>query len=85
MAQSTKAEIFTSGESQAVRIPEEFRFADGEVYIRRDERNGDLILSKRRRSMREILEALDELDIPEDFLSPAERASAQIHQEREEF
>ena len=40
------AKLFAIGGSQAVRLPAEFRF-DGitEVYIRRDEATGDVILS----------------------------------------
>lgn len=32
----TKAKVFTTGRSQAVRIPKAFRFATDEVYIERD-------------------------------------------------
>jgi len=42
-----KARLFTNGGSQAVRLPAEFRFDDKEVYIRRDENTGDVILSKK--------------------------------------
>ena len=47
MQQST-AKLFATGGSQAVRLPAEFRF-DGttEVYIRRDDATGDVILSTR--------------------------------------
>lgn len=31
----TKAKIFKSGNSQAVRLPKEFQFEDKEVYIKR--------------------------------------------------
>lgn len=82
MAQRAKAKVFMSGRSQAVRIPAEFRFVTKEVYIRRDPKNGDVILSQSPRSLKEILDALHQLDIPEGFLSPAERASAQVPQER---
>ncbi len=77
MAQLEKAKVFMSGRSQAVRIPAEFRFSSNEVYIRRDAKNGDVILSQSPGSLQEILAALHKLSIPEDFLSPAERAHAQ--------
>ena len=76
MTQRTKAKVFTTGRSQAVRIPAEYRFSGKEVYIRRDEQNGDVILSRAPGSLEEILAALHQLDIPDDFLSPAERADA---------
>ncbi|MDH5286235.1 MAG: AbrB/MazE/SpoVT family DNA-binding domain-containing protein [Betaproteobacteria bacterium] len=40
-----KARLFANGGSQAVRLPAEFRFDAQEVYIRRDEVTGDVILS----------------------------------------
>lgn len=85
MAQLEKAKVFMSGRSQAVRIPAHFRFPNSEVYIRRDPKNGDVILSQSPGSLREILDALHKLDIPQDLLSPAERAHAQVPQERAEL
>lgn len=85
MAQLEKAKVFMSGRSQAVRIPAQFRFPSSEVYIRRDPKNGDVILSQSSGSLREILDALHRLDIPDDFLSTAERAHAQEPQERSEL
>ncbi|HEY7304692.1 MAG TPA: AbrB/MazE/SpoVT family DNA-binding domain-containing protein [Bryobacteraceae bacterium] len=41
------ARIFNNGGSQAVRLPAEFRFEGDEVFVRRDERSGDVILSKK--------------------------------------
>lgn len=41
------ARLFTNGGSQAVRLPAEFRFDVDQVYVRRDERTGDVILSTR--------------------------------------
>ena len=73
MAKRTKAKVFMSGRSQAVRIPAEFRFSSSEVYIRRDARNGDIILSQIPGSLQEILKALDQLGVPKDFLSASER------------
>lgn len=36
-----KAKIFKNGQSQAVRLPHEYRFQDKEVYIKRE---GNLIM-----------------------------------------
>jgi len=44
---SKTAKLFTNGGSQAVRLPVEFRFDGDEVYIRRDPRTGNVILSAR--------------------------------------
>jgi antitoxin VapB len=42
-----QAKLFASGGSQAVRLPAEFRFSGDQVYVRRDRRTGDVILSSR--------------------------------------
>lgn len=73
MAQLEKARVFMSGRSQAVRIPAQFRFASDEVYIRRDAKNGDVILSQSPGTLQEIFAALDQLGVPDDFLSPSDR------------
>ncbi|MEY2343168.1 antitoxin [Acidithiobacillus sp. IBUN Pt1247-S3] len=67
------AKIFTTGRSQAVRLPLEYRFDAKEVYIRRDAVTGDVILSRRPGSW-EAFFALDATtDVPEDFMSESDR------------
>lgn len=84
MAQLEKAKVFMSGRSQAVRIPAEFRFSSNEVYIRRDPKNGDLILSQAPGGWEDIFAALDKAGVPEDFLTPQDRAQVPS-QERPEL
>ncbi len=74
MAQLEKAKVFMSGRSQAVRIPAGFRFSSNEVYIRRDAKSGDLVLSQAPGSWEEIFAALDNVGVPDDFLTPSDRA-----------
>lgn len=65
------AKVFMSGRSQAVRLPKAFRFDCDEVYIRRDELTGNIILSKKPSSLDDffaLLEELEPTDIPDDFL-----------------
>ena len=62
------AKLFQNGRSQAVRLPAEFRFAQSEVYIRRDPASGDVVLSKHPGDWREFLALIATLDIPRDFL-----------------
>ena len=72
------AKIFKNGRSQAVRLPAEFRFDADEVFIRRDETTGDIILSEkdaRQKSWEKFLELRKTTKVPEDFLSPKERRS----------
>lgn len=67
------AKIFTTGRSQAVRLPLEFRFDVKEVYIRRDPVTGDVILSRRPDSWAGFF-ALDvTTDVPADFMSADDR------------
>ncbi len=77
-----KAKVFMNGRSQAVRIPVEYRFLTNEVYIRRDPRNGDLILSQAPGGWDEIYAALDEANFPDDFLADRNQG---LPQEREEL
>lgn len=68
-----KAKIFQTGRSQAVRLPKEFRFEGSEVYIRRDPKTGDVVLSRRPDSWDELF-AMDTLSaVPVDFMSAADR------------
>lgn len=72
---STTAKIFTTGRSQAVRLPQEFRFAEREVYIRRDPATGDVILSRRPENWDGFVAAIQGNAVPADFL--ADRAQGE--------
>jgi antitoxin VapB len=52
------AKIFQTGRSQAVRLPAAFRFDTREVYVRRDEATGDVILSRRPDTWNQLLSAI---------------------------
>jgi antitoxin VapB len=70
MPEPRTAKLFKNGASQAVRLPAEFRFDGDEVYISRDERTQDVILSKRpgARVWNEFFEFMKTVDIPEDWM-----------------
>jgi antitoxin VapB len=55
----TTAKVFRSGNSQAVRLPKEFRLATDEVEIFR--RGDELVLREKPRNMVRALELLAEL------------------------
>ena len=65
------AKLFQNGRSQAVRLPAEFRFPGTEVFVRRDERTGDVILSKQPSwlSWDEYFRERQPQNVPDDFLS----------------
>ena len=64
----TKAKLFMTGGSQAVRLPAEFRFEGDEVDIRRDSTTGDVVLSKPMASWEEYFDWVRTLELPRDFL-----------------
>ena len=64
----TKAKLFTTGGSQAVRLPAKFRFEGDEVDIRRDSVTGDVVLSKPIASWDEYFDWVRTLDLPNDVL-----------------
>ena len=66
------ARLFNNGGSQAVRLPVEFRFEGDEVFVRKDERTGDVILSRKSgwRTWTEYLDSLAGCDaVPDEFMS----------------
>ncbi|WP_287961626.1 hypothetical protein [Alcanivorax sp.] len=64
-----KAKLFMDGDSQAVRLPDHYRFDGNEVYIRQDPETGDVILSTRPNGWDEFFDMLDKDPMPEDFLA----------------
>jgi antitoxin VapB len=60
-----KAKVFKSGNSQAVRLPKEFRFDVKEVEIFR--RGNEVVLQKPKRRLRQALAILRAL--PDDFMA----------------
>ncbi len=74
-----EARIFQSGNSQAVRIPKEYRFDTDVVEIFK--RGDELILKPRPRNLGKAFELLASL--PDDFM--AEGRQDEVPQEREGF
>jgi antitoxin VapB len=66
-----KARIFKSGNSQAVRLPKEFRFDVQEVEIFR--RGEEVVLRKPKRNLRRALAILQGL--PDDFMAEGRQDS----------
>jgi antitoxin VapB len=61
----SRARVFKSGNSQAVRLPKEFRFDVKEVEIFR--RGDEVVLRKPRRNLRRALAILQSM--PDDFMA----------------
>jgi antitoxin VapB len=64
-----KAQVFKSGNSQAVRLPKEFRFDVKEVEILR--RGQEVVLRKPKRNLAKAFDALAAL--PADFMAEGRR------------
>ena len=71
------AKIFSTGRSQAVRLPLEFRFDEKDVYIRRDAVTGDVILSRRPDSWEGFFALDATIDVPSDFMSETDRSQGE--------
>jgi antitoxin VapB len=65
---SRTAKLFLNGRSQAVRLPAEYRFEGKEVYIRRDDSTGDVILSRRPEMWHDFIELVKSSKLPADFM-----------------
>ncbi len=73
----SKARVFKSGNSQAVRLPKEFRFEVEEVEILR--RGQEVVLREPHRNLAAAFEALSTM--PEDFM--ADGREDQLPQDRD--
>ena len=74
---STTAKLFTTGRSQAVRLPMEFRFQGAEVFIRRDPDTGEVVLSAKPASWQAFFTLADRTEIPVDFMADREDPPAE--------
>jgi len=74
---SRTAKLFLNGRSQAVRLPAEYRFEGKEVYIRRDETTGDVILSNRPETWHDFIELVKRSNVPADFLDDRSKEPAE--------
>nr|WP_145550260.1 AbrB/MazE/SpoVT family DNA-binding domain-containing protein [Variovorax boronicumulans] len=67
------AKVFVTGRSQAVRLPREFRFAETEVFIRRDPLTGDVVLSRKPADWQGFLDVVAQTSDADDFLTEREQ------------
>ena len=77
------AKLFTTGRSQAVRLPIEYRFEGREVYIRREPVTGDVVLSRRPESWDGFFACDVSTQAPADFMTDADRNQGK--QDRDPF
>ena len=79
------ARVFNNGNSQAVRLPKQFRIAASEVFIRKDAGTGDIVLSTRPSAgaWAAFFALRDKTRLPEDFMH--ERAMNAVEAARDPF
>ena len=79
------ARVFNNGNSQAVRLPKQFRLAASEVFIRKDAATGDIVLSTRPAdgAWAEFFALRAKTRIPDDFL--ADRPLNKVEKARDPF
>ncbi len=65
------ARVFNNGNSQAVRLPKQFRIAATEVFIRKDAGTGDIVLSTRpsEGAWADFFALRDKTHVPGDFMN----------------
>lgn len=79
---SQSAKIFINSRSQAVRLPAAFRFNCSEVFIRKDPKTGDVILSCKPENWDGFFNLLKTVEVPKDFMMAREDS---LPQDRELF
>ena len=79
---SQSAKLFTNGRSQAVRLPAAYRFNCTEVFIRKDPKTGDVILSRKPENWDDFFNLLKTVEIPKDFMASRDDS---FPQERDMF
>lgn len=73
------AKVFSTGNSQAVRLPKAFRVDVREMWIAKNEVTGEITLKpkpsedQRKRNLAELFRLIAENPLPDDFLSEATR------------
>jgi len=72
------AKLFKNGESQAVRLPKEFRFDGHEVFIKRS--GSAVVLFPTAKSWDSLLQSLDKF--PADFMAEREQPRGVERQDR---
>ena len=73
------AKVFSTGNSQAVRLPKAFRVNVTEMWITKNDVTGEITLKpkdedRRKRDLAELLRMIKESPISEDFIPPRDDA-----------
>ncbi|MEO8020482.1 AbrB/MazE/SpoVT family DNA-binding domain-containing protein [Polaromonas sp.] len=75
----TTAKVFTTGNSQAVRLPKAFRVTTSEMWITKNDVTGEITLKpkeneeQRKHNLEKLFKMIADDPLPDDFLSDATR------------
>jgi len=70
------AKLFQNGQSQAVRLPKEFRFEDDHVYVKKS--GNVVILIPAHHSWQSLVDSLDQFT--DDFMSERKQPKIQVRE-----
>jgi antitoxin VapB len=70
------AKLFRNGQSQAVRLPKEFRFEDDHVYVKKS--GNIVILIPAHNSWQSLVDSLDKFT--DDFMSERKQPKTQVRE-----
>lgn len=78
------AKVFSTGNSQAVRLPKAFRVDVSEMWISKNEVTGEITLKPkddagRKERIAELIRMIEENPMPEDFLTEDSRSNDPPH------
>ncbi|MFG1313090.1 antitoxin [Xanthobacter autotrophicus] len=71
---SKTAKIVSIGRWQSIMLPAEFHFEGSEVFVRRDPKTGDVILSPKPDSWEGLFQLYDRDQVADDFMGSADRS-----------
>jgi len=76
----TTAKLFTTGHSQAVRLPKAFRLPGTEVWIRKNEVTGEIVLTPKKPpdSLDRLFQLIEEAEVPEEFMAERDNAPGEF-------
>ena len=76
----TTAKLFTTGHSQAVRLPKAFRMPGTEVWIRKNEATGEIVLTPKKPhdSLDRLFQLIEDAEVPEEFMAERDNAPGEF-------
>lgn len=78
----TTAKLFKTGHSQAVRLPKAFRMPGDEVWVRKNEATGEIILTPKKStaSLDELFKLIEDAEVPDEFMAERDRQPGEFRE-----